>query len=350
MSYRLSGDGDVATEESFADALRAHFGETPPPSEAEPEPSPESEPPASVPAPEPGEGEGASPSPSPLPVEGGDEGGYVETPAELEPVEQPEPEQVDAPAPDALDLNELFERWYGVKPTAQQMTSLLSFVDQMQRLTPDQQAAINAVVSGQGLPVQPQAAPPPPPAQSVNLDQFSDDARAVLEPIVQQQNEILQRLQSQESAQIQQNLQAQEQQIVSGIQTASSAFVDQYRSVLSPTDFVILESRAHQSGQFPYLMNMHGGDSAKAYRALLETVAYSDPILREKMVAAPPPTPDTNDKARIAKASAVAAGGSAGTKMSPLTQAGESVPKDPNAARDWAINEISRVTGLPRIS
>jgi hypothetical protein len=250
------------------------------------------------------------------------------------------------------------------------MSALLSFVDQVQRLSPDQQAALNAIMSGQPVPATPPTGPspyapqpaPPSPAYSQHtapqfpseVPDFADltpEARAYLEPLYRQQTEISARLAAAEAETARRNLEAQQQQIVSGIQAASNQFVAEYGAVLTPADLVLLETRAQQSGQFPLMMQQANNDPARAYRNLLDALSYSDPAIRDKIVGISAPVTDTPaDLERKSKASAVSAGGQAGRRISPLGQAAESIPSDPEGARQWAINEISRTTGMPRIS
>jgi hypothetical protein len=365
--FRMAGsaEGDVTNEATFADALKARFGDSIMESEAEAETSPDADTESG------GEG-GPSPLPSSPP----------ETPApdDLPPAAEestaatgwddpttiPEPDPEAPPAlpfenditpPADVDFNELFERHYGVKPSPSQMTSLLSLVDQLQQLNPSQQAMLNVVLSGQmpdEPPSRPQAPPQAAPITEFPLDELSDDARAVLEPIVVQQQQILARLQEQEQVTARAVNDAQEQQIVAGIQAASTDFVNQYSNVLSPTDLVLLETRIQQSGQFPFFMRQHNGNAAAAYRALIDTMAYSDPQIRDKIVNAAPAATTAADQAaqaRQTKASALAAGGQAGNRVSPLgSNTPPGPPADRNGGRDWAINEISRATGLPRVS
>lgn len=370
--FRMTGTGDagvLADDETFADALRTHFGDDVAPAADAPDAAPDSAlsdtevEPVAAPSGESDGGDGPSPLPSSPSV---DDGGFVDEPmpeAPAEPVPDATPDAAPAAEPD-FDLNELFERYYGTRPSPQQMTALLSFVDQVQRLDPNQQAALNAILSGQNVapsqaPAQasftPQArpqAPSAPPAQpQVAFDDLTPEARAILEPIYAQQQEIVARLQAQEVQSAQAQLQAQEQAIVAGIQAASNSFVADMGSALTPTDLVILESRAQQSGQFPLFMTQHGNDAARAYRSLLETLAYSDPVIRAKLVSAAPPVDTPADSARKSRAAAVSAGGVAGNRVSPLSPNDPvATPTDPAAARDWAINEISRATGLPRMT
>lgn len=357
--FRMAGaaDGDLATDDTFADALKSQFGSDTPADSSPPEPEPT--PPVEPDTKPGGEDEGPSPLPASSPPEPDDDGGWAETPP-VEPAVDPtpEPEVPEPPAEPEFDLNELFERHYGERPSPQQMTALLSFVDSVQRLGPDQQAALDAILRGDP-PTYSQPAPPaytPNPAGSPPAPTFDDltpEARAYLEPLYAQQAEINQRLAAQEAEIARRNLEATQAQIVQGIQSASNQFVSEFGEVLSPADLVLLETRASQSGQFPLFMQQNGNDPARAYRALIDTLVYSDPVIRAKVISAPETTPSADtpaDLARKSKASAVSAGGSTGRRVSPLGTTDNSPPSDPAAARQWAINEISRATGMPRIS
>lgn len=371
MSFRFSNSDDenTADESSFADALRARFGEDNG-EDADPAPVESS-----------GGDEGSSPLPSSPPqsdepdveaedsVDGdqsmvaGEGEEILEEAVETDPLGDSGGEASEDTAPtvgqavgttnDDLDLNELFTRHYGTKPTAESMVALLGFVDQVQRLTPEQQAALGAILQGEMPAAQPANPQPQPYTTSPdfpNLEELDPSARAILEPIVKRQEQLEAEIRAQQTAAAQQNLQAQQQAIVAGISAASSAFVQDYANILSPTDLVILETKVQQSGLFPQFMAQHNNDPAQAYRSLLETIAYSDPDLRKRLVAATvTPEQEAKESTRKQKAAAVSAGGVAGRKVSPLTPSpDEPASNDPNAVREWAINEVARKTGLAR--
>lgn len=272
-------------------------------------------------------GEGEEGSEDPDPVNASD----TATPAQL--------------AQDDLDLNELFTAWNGgAKPTRDQMVSMLQFVQQAATLPPDQQDAINAVLSGQGLPAATNAAPsataqsaqnPAPSAGFIN--ELPEDVRELLSPLTGHVSQLEQRLAAYE-AQTQQTQVAQQQQVFEqGVRAASEEFVKDYSGILSTADLVLLETSAMTSGQFPQFLAFNNNDPRAAYKALLEAAALSNPDLKAKIVAAEVAknaAQTQQDQTRVRKASAVAAGGS--TK--PTNKTTRKTPETKAEREAWAAD------------
>jgi hypothetical protein len=313
-----------------------------------------------------------------------------------------------APIPDqSLDLNDLFYRHFNALPDASQATTILSLVENFASLDADTQSYVSSILEGRAAPqpppavapppsapsgaTQPAQAPPPapaftasatpiplapgtsPPAQdplpTPDWESFTPEAREVLEPLYTRLAATEQTLQAQlaaqQEAEYREALARQEAYYVQSIQAASSDFLSAYPT-LSPTDLTLLEhraSRAVSSGQFPLFLQQTNGDARAAYSSLLNTLAWSDESMRQRLVspasaashpapasapddpatASPPPETDA-ERARKAKAAAVSAGGR--SKVSPL-QDTSSIPNDPERRRQWALEQIASSTGLP---
>lgn len=337
--FDVTADDDAPMGDDFEEALRARFG-----GEEEPE------------APEVSEGEDGS---SPLPESPSEE--LVEEPDEEEPapgfeivddtqetLEEVEPETPELPTEDDLDLNDLFVRWNGgTKPSREHITNLLTFVQQVASLPPDRAAYLNAVLQGQD----PTPAPQPttsavqPAVNPEVLDNLSDEARAVLEPIMSRMEALEQQTHQREVLLEQQRLQEQQASIQRGVQDASREFVDSYQGVLTANDMILLETRVQQSGQFPFFLSQNNGDAKAAYKAMLEATAFADTATRDRIVAAQTAAAaqeESQANTRRRKASAVSAGGSA--KAAPVTAG----PRTKQAALSDAVADLATQLGYPR--
>lgn len=258
---------------------------------------------------------------------------------------------------DELDLNDLFTRHIGSKPTREQMTSLLGFIDSFSALSPQQQAQVNAIVSGQAppeyVPATQQYAPAPMSQQVASnielpdLSTLDDGARALLQPLydkVAQQDEFLQQqLVAQQQVQIQQ----QQRHYEDGALAGSTAFIEKYSPYLTSNDMVIIETRAKRGNIQLHLQNS-GGDMAKAYESMLEATLFADPDLRTRVAQATTAQAQaqaTADAQRVQLAAAVSAGGSPATPPTP-TRRPRGAKVDPaqtkmdrDAARQAAMQE-----------
>lgn len=289
-------------------------------------------------------GDGSSPLPSPPEVNDGEDGDVE--PALVFGDDETEPPtattQQAAPDPNDFDLNDLFTQWNGgTKPDRHQITNLLRFVQDVAALDPTQQQLLNQVLSGQSI--EP-AAPTPPAAQPSNISQLPDDlpdeTRALLEPLLQNQQSLEQRLLQYETHNQQAQLQARQATIESGVNRASEKFITDYSGVLTTNDLILLESSVMQGGQFPAFLAQNNNDPEKAYRALLEATVFSNEALRSKFIAAQTAktTPTPAEQTRVRKASAVAAGGS----ITPISAA-SSAPKSKTFDRKSAVEYIKEL-------
>ena len=276
-----------------------------------------------------GEGDGSSPLLSPSPViEDEDEGDEEDSDNKIIVLHDPDPDDegdVDAPEPEAaeplpvitddLDLNDLFTQWNGgTKPDRNQITDLLRFVQTVAGLPPEQQHALNALLSGEPFPpTQPSAleVTAPAPQNSLLPDDLPDETRALLEPIVANQRRLEEQLTAQETIRQQEALRIQQVNFETGIRAASDEFVTDYQGVLSTNDLILLETSAMQGGAFPQFLALNNNDPKAAYRALLEAAALSSPSMKEKILRAEASksAPTKAETSRVRKASSVAPGG-----------------------------------------
>lgn len=309
-----------------------------------------------------------------------DEGGGAATQAPTDDTTPPAPTTAPT-AEEEFDLKAYVRDYFGTDLTREQSQRLFGMLSRLQSLSPEEQAYLDQVLSGGqqgqfpatlGQPAQPQqqvVAPPYPGQTGHQADASPDPAVAVLGPrpdadeYAAQQWDLTARAvraQSEQLSAIEQNIAAttraqqeqQYQQAVARIDSAQSAWREQYK-VLSDGEFDGLVARAAQTGTFPALIQAHHGDIEAATNALLEQQFWADKNLRERAIAniasgrqpgdatqLDPSSPVAQDAAaadagRQALAGSVAGGGGS---ITPQTTA---VPKDPEKKKQAMVQELA---------
>lgn len=264
-----------------------------------------------------------------------------------------------SPTPNEINLNEVFTRWNGGNPVSQeQLVGLLTFVGQVNQLTPQQQQELSGWLNPQFAPPATPSAPtyqapavdqtPAAPAFDLPAD-LAPEARALLEPILHRQQALEAQVAEQQRTQYQANYQQQMAQIQQGSRIGSEEFVNTYKDHLSPTDMVLLESKVASSGQFPYFLQQAQGNAAVAYRQMLEAAVFADPEMAGRVTQsrlAAEARQQAIDAARQQKAASVAGGGAA-PKQSPARGAASSGPAPTKQEMiKAAAAEVAAATGL----
>lgn len=283
--------------------------------------------PVEVPAPE------SAPTDQPAP-----DAAPVDVPVpESEPVETPpaEPAPVDPPAPAALDpfapppaptQPETID-FFGVNLSRDEGLALASLYQWAASLTPEQQQAI--FEQGASPATAPPAASPPgtPTPAAPDDDEFADPKVAELQ---QQIAQLSQQTAAQAQSIAQSQYAAQQQQAAIAnkphADRAVADFQTQYQLADADMDLIRQKLFAH-----PYILeNMHAqsnGDVYRTYLASFETVAWTDPTMRDRLINARAVASQTQQDeiaAKRARASAVAGSGGSTPRTSPAA----STPED----------------------
>lgn len=274
--------------------------------------------------------------PSSPPSELAPEGGAAaETPAPPSPTPSPEP-------PASFDANAMFREFLGHDLDATQGESLLRLYADLSHIAqtdPQRAALIEQVMYGDpnaALP-QPPAAPPAPappatppvaPVPSFQVDEWGEPVTPpapAVPPEVQQRLDQLEQFAQQEAARRDAEAAAQQQQwnawataeMAKGVDTFAQSAPVEYTA----EQLVILKTKAERSGLFPAFYQAANGNPLEAERMLLEHVALTDPVekqrWREAEIAAAVAERD-NDARRQQLASSVSAGGVAGGGQAPV--------------------------------
>lgn len=246
-----------------------------------------------------------------------------------------------------VDFAALFTQRYGRAPNPAEYNGLLELADWANNLTPEQQEAINRVLSGEQVQQQ-QASPPSPvvaepaaenPVLQAAIEQYGED-----DPIVtymRQQEEQLQTLR----ASYQQDFAAKRQQeAVQAITTASETFKSRME-IDNDADLQRLQGAVTSAGIFPAFVQANGGDVQLAMNAALEWAYWQDEPMRERELQkrlSTHPTVQAKHEDRKTKAASVTGTGGNGASR---TDAPSKANADPWAAvaqglRDAANNGV----------
>lgn len=371
--FRVGGDDSTDLSTDFKNALTARFGTggdepvggpADPPTDAPPEapdagsgtaesgPADDAVSPPE-PAPEPALGTPVEP-PTPTDLPPAAEIQIVEGDSELPVADTSTPGT--PPAPDAIDYNDLFTRFTGSPPTAQQVTNLLQFVATVSSLPPDRAAQLQQVLYGDA-PSSPQPAttpstpiPTPTSTPAVLLpDDLAPDARALLEPLVNEISTLRDSFAQQQQQTYQAQAQQQQQWIQAQAAEASQDFISSHPE-LTPTDCILIETRAGSSGHFPLYLQQHNNDPRAAYKALLEATALSDDATRARMIQAQASTAaatQATDDARKTRAASVSAGGTVSPTSTTISPKRQLTPQEWKAA---AAADLAAATGMPTLT
>ena len=224
----------------------------------------------------------------------------------------------ETPTAEPLNLNSVFERFYGRAPSEQEVVGLLMLQRDLASLPPDRLQQVQQAIAGQQVP--PTAATPantPSHAAATpaefNIPEYIDPAIAdTLKPLVSKYQTLEERLAAFEQQQLQEayaRQQAEQQRMV----TSMNAEIDKWRAEknISPEDYIILETQVRQSGLLPSMLAA-GQDPAQAARQLFEATYYSNPDFVEREVqrrVAEERQAQSQQMQRTTKSTALAGGG-----------------------------------------
>lgn len=241
-----------------------------------------------------------------------------------------------------VDLNRFVEQAYGQGVTPEQVLGVFDFYDRAASAPPAVQQALNALLAGDtdavaralGL-TTPGAAPTAPAAPTTPVipsDPWDDGpVTPAVDPVVAERlAQVEAQLAAQQQAAYQAEMERAQQQAMAG----AEEFAAEWKDLLDPTEQLLIQRRANANVQW---INQRaqtlGGDYRAAYKEALETAAYADPSVRDKIVArqaAAVQQEQNADTVRQTRAAALAGGGA--SPASPLAThappAPQSTPKN----------------------
>lgn len=273
-----------------------------------------------------------------------------------------------------VDLNELARMVYGQELNEDQALALLTIARDLGQLSPQQAAALNQTLYGQGQsqpPIPQQYSPQPQPQQPIpqpqqpipqqqipqqqpvnielpeGLDPYVADAlkpvfTTVEQQIAQMQNQIALQNQSLQQYQLQQQYQ-EERRIQEQINIAEQEWRKQ-NTDLSNEEFLLLKDSMVRSQVFPYFYNSSGQDAKAALSQALDYAKWNDPVIRERMIhklANQERANQMQQAERKRKATALSGSGAGATANAPQRQL------SPEEADKGMIRAIQEAMGIP---
>lgn len=180
---------------------------------------------------------------------------------------------------DSIDFASQFQQIYGRPATGADVQNMLGVLSRLGNLPPEQQAEIDAYITGQ----RPTLFAPPPepvaPEPDPLLDEYKDDP--LYQRITQLQAEQAS-LQEQVRAQAQDRVARQQVDIQHAIEVASEQFATTME--LSDIEKSALEGAVAQSRTFPSFMQMANGDPAVAMQNAMDYHYWRTPEFRDRQV------------------------------------------------------------------